>query len=179
MSTTAAPLTVDEFLALPEDDSVRRELIAGEVITMGRGGQLHEIVKSNFILELGWFLKQNPIGRVMSESTYRLSPHDSPMPDVSVILSGRLQTGHTGLIPLSPDIAVEVVSSEPAAFLQAKIKLYLRLGTTAVWVAYPELRIVHVYDAAGMHELSGDQPLEIRALLPGFSVPVAAFFQGL
>jgi Uma2 family endonuclease len=178
MSTIAAPLTVEQFLALPEDERVRQELIGGEIIAMGRGGQPHEIVKSNFSIELGAFFKHNPIGRVMSETTFQLTDHDSPMPDVSVVLAGRLQEGRTGLIQLSPDIAIEVVSSEPAAVLQAKIKLYLQHGTKVVWVAYPELRIIHVYDGKGVRELAGTELLEAPEILPGFSVPVAAFFAG-
>ena len=34
MSTAVAPLTVEQFLALPEEEGVRRELIEGEVVTM-------------------------------------------------------------------------------------------------------------------------------------------------
>ncbi len=178
MSTIAAPLTVEQFLALPEDERVRQELLGGEIITMGRGGQPHEIVKSNFSIELGAFFKHHLIGRVMSETTFQLTDHDSPMPDVSVVLAGRLQEGRTGLIQLCPDIAIEVVSSEPAAVLQAKIKLYLQHGAKVVWVAYPELRIIHVHDAKGVRELAGTELLEAPEILPGFSVPVAAFFAG-
>ena len=42
------------------------------------------------------------------------SPHDAPMPDVSVVLAGRLRPGHTGLIALCPDL---VVASENQAVL--------------------------------------------------------------
>lgn len=179
MSAVATRVTVEEFLALPEDDTVRRELIGGEVITMSRAGQPHEIVKSNFIQKFGAYFELNPIGRVLSETSFRLGPHDSPMPDVSVILAGRLNPAHTGLIPFCPDLAVEVVSSESAAVLQAKVKLYLGHGARAVWVAYPELRLFHVYDGAGVRELTGDQRLEASELLPGFSVPASVFFVGL
>ncbi len=179
MAAATAPLTVDQFLQLPEDDSVRRELIGGEVITMAGAGQTHEIVKANFNRKLVAYLEQNPIGLVMPETMFRLGPHDSPQPDVSVVLVGRLDPGNTGLIALAPDIAVEVVSSESAKLLLTKVKLYLRHGTRAVWVAYPEQRTVFVYDAAGVRELSGEQPLEAPDVLPGFRVPVATFFAGL
>ena len=179
MAAATAPLTVDQFLQLPEDDSVRRELIGGEVITMAGAGQTHEIVKANFNRKLVAYLEQDLIGLVMPETMFRLGPHDSPQPDVSVVLSGRLAPGHTGLIAFAPDIAVEVVSSEPASILLAKVKLYLQHGTRAVWVAYPEQRAVFVYDASGVRELSGEQILEAPEVLPGFRVPVSAFFDGL
>ena len=159
MATATVLLTVDEFLHLPEDASVRRELIGGEVITMAGAGQTHEIVKANFVRKLVVYLEQNPIGLTMPETMFRLSPHDSPQPDVSVVLSGRLDPGQTSLIPFAPDIALEVVSSEAAKVLLAKVKLYLQHGTRAVWVAYPEQRTVFVYDGTGVHELSGEQSL--------------------
>ena len=115
----------------------------------------------------------------MSETPYRLGPHDAPMPDVSVVLKGRLQPGHSGLIPICPDIAIEVVSSEPAKVLRAKVQLYLQHGASAVWVAYPELRMIQVYTAEGVRELTGDEPLEAPDILPGFRVPASAFFADL
>ncbi len=169
-------MTVEQFLALPEEEGVRRELIEGEVITMAAGGQPHEIVKSNFIQELAGYLEPNPIGWVMSGTPYRVGPYDAPMPDVSVVLKGRLQPGHSSLIAICPDIAVEVVSSEPAKVLRAKVQLYLEHGASAVWVAYPELRMIQVYTGEGVRELTGDEPLEAPDILPGFRVPAAAFF---
>ena len=47
-----------------------------------------------------------------------------------------------------------------------------------MWGAYPELRLIQVYDAAGVGELSGEQPLEAPAVLSGFRAPAAAFFEG-
>ncbi len=179
MSAVSTRVTVEEFLALPEDESVRQELINGEVITMARAGQPHEIVKSNFTQELAVYFKAHPIGRALPETAFRLSPHDSPIPDVSIVLEGRLNPVHTGLISLCPDLAVEVVSSESAAFLQAKVKLYLGHGARAVWVAYPELRLVYVYDKSGVREVAGEEHLEAPGLLPGFSIPASAFFVGL
>jgi Uma2 family endonuclease len=145
MSAVVAPLTVEQFRALPEEEGVRRELIDGEVITMAWAGQPHEVVKAVFFRELGYYFKLNPIGWVMGETTYRLGPHDAPVPDVSVVLKGRLQPGPSSLIPICPDIAIEVVSSEKAKDLQAKAQLYLKHGARAVWVAYIELRMIQVY----------------------------------
>ena len=179
MSTAVAPITVEQFLALPEEDGVRRELIDGEVITMAWAGQPHEIVKSIFLRKLGYYLELNPLAWVLGEATYRLGPHDAPVPDVSVVLKGRLQPGHSGLIPICPDIAVEVVSSEPAKSLRAKVQLYLQHGAKVVWVAYPELRMIQVYTAAGVQELTGEEPLEAPDVLPGFRVPASAFFVDL
>ncbi len=146
---------------------------------MSRGAQPHEITKANFSVELGAYFKQNRIGLAFSESSFQITDVDAPQPDLSVVLAGRLQAGHTGLMAITPDIAIEVVSSESAAFLRAKIKLYLQHGAKAVWVAYPELRVVQVWDPSGMRELAGEELLEAPEVLPGFRVPVSAFFLGL
>ncbi len=179
MSTAVAPMTVEQLLALPEEEGIRRELIEGGVIAMAWAGQPHEIVKGIFLSELGYYLKLNPIGWVLSETAYRLGPHDAPMPDVSVVLKGRLERGHSGLIAICPDIAIEVVSSEPAKVLRAKVQLFLKNGASAVWVAYPELRMIQVYTAQGVRELTGDEPLGAPDILPGFRVPASAFFADL
>ena len=102
--------TVEQFLELPEEEGIRRELIGGEIIEMADARQPHEIVKSNFLQKLGAFLDAKPIGRLMGETSYRITPHDCPQPDVSVILGDRLVPGHTGFISYAPDIAIEVVS---------------------------------------------------------------------
>jgi len=115
----------------------------------------------------------------MSETPFRLGPRDAPMPDVSVVLKGRLQRGNSSLIAICPDIAIEVVSSEPAKVLRAKVQLYLQNGASAVWVAYPELRMIQVYTGEGVRELTGDEPLEAPHILPGFRVSASAFFADL
>src|SRR5215469_13973890 len=57
---TATIVTVQEFLALPEVDGQRIELIGGEVVCMGRASKGHEWVKANLNELLigdtsGWF----------------------------------------------------------------------------------------------------------------------------
>jgi Uma2 family endonuclease len=49
-----------------------------------------------------------------------------------------MQRGIADLLRGAPDLAVEVVSSETAARLRTKIGLYLKNGSKAVWVVFPE-----------------------------------------
>jgi Uma2 family endonuclease len=44
----------------------------------------------------------------------------------------------------APDLAIEVVSSEEAEDLEAKIEDYLAYGSRAVWVLYPERPVMRV-----------------------------------
>lgn len=79
-----------------------------------------------------------------------------------------------------PELAIEVVSSEKAAHLEAKIEIYLAHGAKSVWVAYPQRRVVRVFDpVAGAKRFEHDEPLVGPNVLPGFSVPTSAIFEGV
>ncbi|MGH9718749.1 MAG: Uma2 family endonuclease [Bryobacteraceae bacterium] len=178
MGTTATKLTVEDFLATPEREDVRQELIDGEIVEMSRGGPLHETVKANVMIRLAFYFLSNRLsGKVFSETMYQLSEHDASMPDVSVVLSGKLDPHGTGKTSVAPDLVVEVVSSESAARLQEKVSLYINRGVRAVWVAYPTLRVVDVYKGGGVRRLTAEQNQEDGDSLPGFSVQVGAFFE--
>jgi Uma2 family endonuclease len=172
-------MTVDEFLKLPEVEGEKMELIHGEVISMANAGMVHETVKANLIDVLAAWLRQHRIGKLYAETTYRLGG-DTLAPDLSVLRNERL-TPVTKDLPLgAPDLAIEVVSSETAARLRTKIGLYLEHGSKAVWVIYPEARLVEIHSANDQVTIfKQDQILEGHDALPGFSTPVSAIFEGL
>lgn len=70
MASTTAPLTVEQFLALPSPEGSRRELVAGEVVDLGSANWIHEDIKGEFILQLAWYLREHRIGRLYSETMY-------------------------------------------------------------------------------------------------------------
>jgi Uma2 family endonuclease len=77
----------------------------------------------------------------------------------------------------SPCLAIEVVSpSDTAKHLKRKVDAYLEAGSKSVWIVYPEARSVMIHTAGSVRELKADQPIT-DPLLPGFSTPVAAFFE--
>jgi Uma2 family endonuclease len=180
MGATTTLVTVQEFLALPEPEGQRIELIGGEVVSMGRGGSPHEVVKKNLIkILVGWLL-QHPIAEVFAETTFEIDEHNSPIPDLSLVVSGHIPPGSTGLIQGAPYLAIEVVSSEKATVLEKKIELYLAHGSKSVWVVFPEQRSVRIFDAAGQSKkYEQSQTLEDPNALQGFQVPVAAIFEGV
>ena len=179
MATTSA-LTVKEFLAqrFPEDQRV--ELVDGEVATMGTAGARHETVKANILRVLIVYLEHSRLGKAFGDTMFQLAEGEARIPDVSVLLNEQVPVPlPDGLFELAPALAVEVVSSEPAADLERKVQLYLEKGSRSVWVVYPEQRTVHVFDPSGAARvLRGEQRIELD-WLPGFSVPVPRFFEGL
>jgi Uma2 family endonuclease len=180
MSTTAATMTIEEFLKLPEVEGEKMELIHGEVVSMAYAGFLHERVKSNLNKILVVWLDRHPLGQLFLETTYRLDGEEALAPDLSVLRNERL-TPVTSELPLgAPDLAIEVVSSETAARLRTKIRLYLENGSKAVWVVYPEERLIEVHRANETIAVFGQhQTLEDPGALPGFTTPVSAIFEGL
>jgi len=179
MSTTAAPITVEEFLKLPEVEGQKMELIHGEVVSMAYAGFVHERAKSNLIKILSAWLGQHRFGQIFAETTYSLGS-EALAPDLSVLCNERLTPVTKDLPVGAPDLAIEVVSSETAARLRTKIRLYLTYGCKGVWVVYPEERIIEVHRTIDHVTILGqDQILEDPDALLGFSTPVGAIFEGL
>jgi Uma2 family endonuclease len=179
MGTTTTLVTVQEFLAMPEPEGERLELIGGEIVSMSQAGYPHEVTKSNVIRVLTAWSLQNPGLRLLCETSYQLDDRNCLIPDISLINENRIVPGSRGVFQGAPEIAIEVVSSESAARLEDKIELYLACGGKSVWVVYPERRAVRIDTVYGMKKFRRDQPLVDPAVLPGFSVPTSAIFEGV
>ena len=180
MSATTTMVTVREFLQMAEPDGQRMELIGGEVVTTSYGGCPREIAKSNLIEILAVWLATNRIGKLCSETMFRLDDRNSPIPDVSIVSLARVKPGSKGHLQGAPEVAIEVVSSETADALERKIDLYLAHGSKSVWVVFPRHRVVRLFDASGQsRKFRLNQTLEDPTALPGFSAPVSAIFEGI
>ena len=128
MGATTTLVTVPEFLELPESEGQLIELIGGEVISMPKSGQPHEVTKSNVIRVVTAWLFQNPALKLFCEAAYQLDERNCLIPDISLIAPSRIVPGGTGVFQRAAELAIEVVSSEPAARLEKKIRLYLAHG---------------------------------------------------
>ncbi len=147
MGATTTLVTVQEFLDRPESEGCFEELIGGEVISMPRAGYPHEVTKSNLIRLLSVWSVRNPTFRVFCEAAYQIDDQDCIIPDVSID-SHRITPGARGVFQAAPELAIEVVSSETAARLEEKIRLYLAHGGKSVWAVYPGERMIRIHHAA-------------------------------
>lgn len=179
MGTSTTLVTVQEFLQMPEPEGQKLELIGGKVISMGRGKIPHEVVKKNLNKILVVWLAQHPIAELFPETMYQLDEYNSLIPDLGVVFPGRLSPGSTGWIQAAPELAIEVVSSEPAARLEEKLELYFAHGSQSVWVVYPKQRVIRIFDASGQSRKFELTHTLMDPLLPGFSAPVSAIFEGI
>jgi Uma2 family endonuclease len=179
-----AVLTSDQFSALPDEfdkngNRIRQELISGELVEMPPSFELHNVVKRNIVKALIAYELANPelAIAVVSEMAFVVTDHDTFVPDACVIRDGRLNPRNQKYTPGAPELAIEVVSpNDTAAHLKSKVDVYLQAGAKTVWVIYPGARSVMIYSGQSLRELRGDQMID-DPLLPGFSVPVSAFFE--
>ena len=116
---------------------------------------------------------------------YRCFPDDPSRfrkPDVSVVTKARLAeagiVGDIGVMPLRPDLAVEVVSPDDNAYeLAVKVEEYIAAGFPQVWVAMPPTRTVTVHVADGATELRREDEILVGHALPAFRCKVSDFFR--
>ena len=81
-----------------------------------------------------------------------------------------------------PDLAVEIISpSQSAEQARRKAKVYLRHGTTIVWLVHPAEKSAEVWIAGNEGEpqsetLDSKDALDGGAVLPGFALSLRRMF---
>ena len=173
------PMSVAEFSALP-DDGYRYEYLKGVATMMSPAGGLHGQIAIQISALLWNFSDANEPAHIFDSSTgYRLPDGDVRVPDVSVILSGRLpnEEAPIGFIEIPPDLAVEVISpSERYEEIQTKIDQLLNWGVQAIWIVEPSTRTVTVHTTTTITRLTEDETLTGGQAVPGFICPVKRIF---
>jgi len=190
MSVDTAKMTIEEFLALPEEPGVRRELIRGE-LREERGEHVttrsprHAFCTNQFSRLLGNWVAENSVSTAFvgnGDIRCRLPDADSTLVGIDVALfmgdDVLRQAAEDSFIASAPVIAVEVWSgSDTQEAVVEKIRLYLSAGVKQVWQADPSFRTVAVHHT-GVQPVTfnADETLTGGDDLPGFSVPVASLF---
>ncbi len=191
MSAAAVPklMTVEEFLALP-DDGVERWLIRGELrekrdTDMTRRNKPHSITEARLAAHLSVWLATQPEPRgevVCGEAGFilRRDPNSSAGVDVAVITAAQAdQVTDTTMIEGPPILIAEVLSPhDTQEEVAERVDEYLDCGVPLVWIVSTRFRTVTV------HRPNVDPvALDVRgtlggfAELPGFSCRVADLFR--
>lgn len=159
MSAALAPLrpqphrfTVDEVLRMIAagilPDKARVVLRDGELIDMPAEGALHSDVKSALIQSIA--AQAAGRYRIGADTPLRLSDHDWPEPDLSLLPLHVRPSQARG-----PDVLllIEIADSSLADDLGAQARLYAKFGVREYWVVDLPARRVHVHelDAAGVY----------------------------
>jgi Uma2 family endonuclease len=161
---------------------VNCELVNGILVAKTMG-----LYESQVALALGYFLhiylENHPLGVLAGEDgPYRLLPANVRKPDVSFISLDRFpnrRIPRKKVLPLAPDLAVEVLSEgNTAAEMEFKLKEYFSSGVRLVWYIEPDLRSARVFAAVdACEELPASGTLRGGDVLPGFELPLVRLFE--
>lgn len=174
-------ITLEQYLALPEEEGTRHEVWRGELIAMPGPNAVHGLIQMAFGIALGTSPDVKAFGAVVGAVACCLStaPTILYVPDLAVYRWDRLTPeAQVGITPGAPDLAVEIVSpSNDADALEGKVKEYLTFGSHAVIIIFPRAQTVHVRRAGLEAQVFGIQhTLTLPDLFPGWSMPVAEIF---
>jgi Uma2 family endonuclease len=166
-----------EFDALPYEEGRRWELLGGELIAVSSATLKHQ--KFGFKIQTLLSSHIRNRGEVASDVEFALSDDTRVRPDVFVLLPSTARRLDLDRIPIpgAPDLAIEVISpTERPSESSEKVRAYLRSGVAEVWQVDPKSRTVEIHRNSGTVTL--DSTAHVTSpLLPGFSSPVAAFFE--
>lgn len=168
----------ESFLRQPENRDHLYELIDGEIIEKVTTQQ-HSVIAGFLIIEIGLYLRQNPIGRVGPELSVRV-PNDAynfRQPDIAFTSGTDQPLSVEASMPHMPDLAIEIKSpSDTYKSMRDRANYYLANGSKAVWLIYPEKKFVEVWTPDEQNMLTGIDVLEGEPVLPGFKLAVSQIF---
>ena len=185
---TGMRVSVAEFLELelPEpDQKLKMELDDGALYIMPRPRLRHQSAKTllahHFLLHFGGFAE--PPGEVYTDVIVAL-PSELPRlfaPDLSIVLSHNEAILGDHMIEGSPDIVIEILSTDRNRDLVRKRQVYAEAGIPEYWI------FDWLNDTALQLELQDGQYVERAALtatdtlttprLPGLAIPLADVFR--
>jgi Uma2 family endonuclease len=178
-----APGTATEEDVVKIRDRERRlfELVDGVLVekVMGYWESVLAIELAGLLRD---FVKPRKLGTLAGEAgMLRLSPGLVRIPDLSFISRARLahhRRARAPILPLAPDLAIEVVSEgNTRREMARKVSEYFASGCRLVWLVDPRTRTVAVYTSTAKPiMLTEKQVLTGGDVLPGFRLPLRKLF---
>jgi Uma2 family endonuclease len=178
-----APGTATEEDVVKIRDRERRlfELVDGVLVEKVMG-YWESVLAIELARLLGNFVKRRKLGTLAGEAgMLRLSPGLVRIPDLSFISRARLAHHRRALapiLPLAPDLAIEVVSEgNTPREMARKVSEYFASGCRLVWLVDPRTRTVAAYTSTAKPiMLTEKQVLTGGDVLPGFRLPLRKLF---
>ncbi len=169
----------------PDNENIYFELIDGELFATVPPGRRHGLLATEISFYLRLFLDTHDIGEVTIESGYYSADdrHTLLGPDVAFLRYDRMPQPPTEkYVSVMPDLAVEIRSPfDTLSKARRKAEVYLRRGTTLVWIVLPKQEGVEVWrldDSGHLRSefLGMDDKLSGEAILPGFELEISLLF---
>lgn len=169
--------TYDDYAKLPE--SAPYQLIEGELVMTPAPSPFHQIVQSNIWLELGVWVRQRNLGRVLaSPIDVYLSEKETYQPDIIFISTSRRNIIGEKKIEGAPDLVVEILSPTTGYYdLTHKKRMYAESGVKEYWVVDPVEKTFEVWENVGgdfrLISSARAQGAVRSKLLEGFEITLA------
>jgi Uma2 family endonuclease len=177
-----------ESLALPmKTDRALYEYIHGQRVEMPPMSIRAVTVVGRLSAQLNSFAVPNHLGEAFIEMLIAVPVPDDEgrnrRPDVCFVSTSTLATAapedpDANAWSVVPDLAIEVTSpTDRAEDQREKVVEYFQLGVRCVWVVYPKLRVVDVYESSGIVRTFGPEgTLPGDPVLPGLEVDLGQLF---
>lgn len=139
--------TYDDLLSLPEWPSgPMLELIKGELYLVHSPPLIHQDITRNMLIAFERYLTLNELGVVYNAPVdVKLSEEDVVIPDLVVVLKERQHILEEHSITGTPDLIVEIMSSNKQRDMGEKYDLYEQFGVTEYWTIIPEEKSTWVF----------------------------------
>ncbi len=183
MSTIAMPERSDDPFGGLSDDDVH-EVIDGKILERPPMGSYPVELASILHEFLAPYLRKHGLGRSIINILLRINPSKIYRPDLVFISAETWPIGRRSPRKrpwdLIPDLAVEVISEHDTSWdVLAKVRDYFEAGVRGVWLIYPNLESIHVFDSfTQIHVLTKEDTLDGGDIVPGFQLPLALLFAG-
>jgi Uma2 family endonuclease len=168
------------------DDGNRYEIIAGILYISDPTFLRHQMVVGNVVHPMHEWAHDNKFGTSVFAPGLVFAEDDDVAPDVVWISEVRLAAalGPEGHLHQAPELIAEILWPTPDDEYRdrvAKLDLYSRRGVSEYWIVDGSTRRVEIYrhdqQSLKLVETLCESDVIRTSLLPGFSCPVADFFE--
>jgi Uma2 family endonuclease len=181
MSEQPWHLSADEFALLPSE-TLRLELMRGELVAMSPTRADHGIVAGNVFGLVGHYIVEHDLGVTYAATGFYIerNPDTVLAPDLTFIEATRVTMEDVApwWVPKVPDLVVEISGrGDREPHIEEKARIWLDAGVRLVWVVYPPRREVVIHrPGRSPAVLAISDTISGEDVVPGFTCPVAQVF---
>lgn len=164
-------MTADKYLALP-DDGFRYELMDGVVSMSPSASYWHQRLQFEIARQIDDYLRQNPIGEVVTDIDVRLRDDLVYRPDVVFLTTAKAAGCHERVTEI-PDVVVEGVSPDSRVYdSETKRGDYQAAGVAEYGLIDPQRNSFRFFVRRGdsFHEPPPSKGVYAATVLPNFQL---------
>jgi Uma2 family endonuclease len=177
MAITGWPLTLEQFLALPEAEPALEYGPDGQVSQKMSPESRHSRLQKWFVVRITNYAEPRHLGEALPELRVNTGGA-SLVPDVAFYRPGRVPP--TGYPTAAPELAIEIASpGQSRDELAEKCRWYVDQGSTLALLVDPEDRSISAFSAGQTQTLRGADLLPVESVLPGLELSVDEIFSAL